>query len=195
MAKRFTQPGETVIGGLASDYLPRHSNIDTNTHVIPSMSYEHYTVHNGFHYFFTDKFVLASAAIKEYLLHTPETPAVHMHFVFDGSAITQFDIYEDSAFVGTTDNLHTTFNSNRLSSNVSGMKIYTSPTTDADEGTLIKTFKGGSAQGGSRQGETQNSAEELVLKKDAKYLVRYTSGTADNLCDIYLSWYELVAES
>ena len=34
MAKNFTELGETVIGGLASDDTPRHAYIDTATHAM-----------------------------------------------------------------------------------------------------------------------------------------------------------------
>jgi hypothetical protein len=199
MAKRFQtgKLGETTIGGVASDGTPRHSKIDTKTHVIPAMEYEHFTIHNDFHYFYTDKFELASAATKEFFLATPElSPVVHMKFVFEGSAITQFDVYEDTAKLPTTDSRATVFNSNRNSTDTAVLTIDTAiaSTTDSD-GVLIKTFKGGAAAQQSRQGETAKSDEEIVLKRDSAYLIRFTSGTADNLCDMTLLWYELVAES
>jgi hypothetical protein len=199
MAKRFQtgKLGETTIGGVARDNTPRHSKIDTSTHVIPAMEYEHYTIHNGFHYFYTDKFELASAATKEFFLSTPEiSPVVHMKFICQGSPITQFDLYEGPSKLPTTDSRATVFNSNRNSTDTAQLTIDTTLVSSTDsDGTLIKTYKGGAASQQSRQGEAAKSDEEIVLKRDSAYLIRFTSGTADNLCDMTLLWYELVAES
>ena len=192
MTKRFTRQGEVVIGGLDSNDVPKHAIID-RTGTMAAMEWEHYTIHQGFHYFYTDKFALAATTdTKEYFLTTPElTPTIHMKFQLEGSAITQFDIYEDSAKAATTDSAATLFNSNRNSTNTAALKIDTvvASSTDSD-GTLIKTYKGGAASNQARSGEAAKSDEEIILKNDAKYLVRYSTGSADNLCDLTLLWYE-----
>jgi len=198
MAKNFGLHGESVIGGLARNGKPRHSKIDTTTHVIPAMEYEHYTIHNGFHYFYTDRFNLAATSdTKEYFLSTPEiTPVVHMKFIFEGTAITQFDVYEGPAKLPTTDSAATVFNSNRNSTNTAELTIDTEVVSSTDsDGTLIRTYRGGAATQQSRQGEAAKSDEEIVLKRDSAYLIRFSTGTAGNLCDMTLLWYELTPES
>ena len=86
-------------------------------------------------------------------------------------------------------------NSNRNSTDTAQLKIQLSSSTDGADGTLIYKFKGGAATQQSRVGDRGQSDEELVLKKNAKYLLKFTSGTASNLCDLYLLWYELDAYS
>lgn len=34
------------------------------------------------------------------------------------------------------------------------------------------------------------ASNEVILKQNSKYLIRFTSGTADNLCNLLLEWYE-----
>jgi len=203
MTERFQagKSGETVIGGVARDGTARHYRIDTVTRTHPTIEYEHYTIHNSFHYFYTDKFEIGSAATKQYLIVTPThvagasfAPGCHLHFMAEGSAITQFDLYEDTTRTATTDAV-TTFNSNRNTTDTAQMKVYNEASTDGADGTLIYTFKGGSSSQQSRTGDTGQTSQELVLKKNAKYLARFTSGTAANLCDLHLMWYELDAYS
>ena len=197
MTNRFLggKSGEAVIGGIDSNGLPKHAIID-RTGTMAAMGYEHYTVHQSYHFFYTDKFEIDSAETRVYLITTPThvggaalAPGVHMHFHAEGSAITQFDIYEDTTRT-STDTISYGFNSNRNTTDTATLKIQTQSTTDGSDGTLIFTFKGGAASQQSRVGDSGVSAEEIILKKNAKYLARFTSGTAANLCDLYLLWYE-----
>ena len=200
--------GETAIGGIDRNSKAQHARIDTSTRALPTIEYEHYSIHNGFHFFYTDKFTLDAStdAIKEYLLVTPThvagaalAPGVHLHFEAEGSIITQFDIFEDTTRVpATTDaTALTTFNSNRNSTETAKMLIYSpvATTTDTADGTNLYTFKGGTSTNQSRTGDSSDSAQEIILKKNAKYLIRFTSSSAGNLCDLYLNWYELDAYS
>ena len=197
MSKRFEtgKLGETVIGGIDSGDNPKHAIID-RTGAMAAMEYEHYTVHQSYHFLYTDKFTLANAGVRAYLLTTPThvagaalAPAMHLHFKAEGSAITQFDFYEDTTRT-STDTVSYGFNSNRNSTDTATMSIQTQSTTDGADGTLIFTFKGGASSQRSRTGDTGVSAQEIILKKNAKYLARFTSATDNNLCDLYLLWYE-----
>ena len=195
MSKNFGKMGESVIGGIDYRNTPKHAIID-RTGAMAAMEYEHYTIHQGYHYFYTDKFELTATTdgsnIKEFFLSTPENyPRVHMKFIFEGSAITQFDLYEGTAKLPTTDSAATVFNSNRNSTDTASLTIDTvvASSTDSD-GTLIKTYKGGAASNQARSGEAAKSDEEIILKRDSAYLIRFTSFTAANLCDMTLLWYE-----
>jgi len=46
------------------------------------------------------------------------------------------------------------------------------------------------AQGSSRGDAAAQFNAEWVLKTNTKYLIRFTSGTAGNLCNLLLNWYE-----
>jgi len=197
--KRFEtgKLGETVIGGVDANDKPKHAIID-RTGAMAAMEYEHYTVHQSYHYFFTEAFSLANGVARTYLITTPThvagaafAPSMHVHFKAEGSAITQFDIYEDTLkSATTTDTALTPVNSNRNTTDTAEMKIGLAASTTDSDGTLIFTFKGGAAAQQSRTGDSGVSAEEIILKKNAKYLARFTSFTDANLCDFYLLWYE-----
>ena len=200
MGKNFTEIGEVVTGGIDANGNPLHNIIDEPTRSQVQVSHDVYTIHNESHFYYTDAFSIDDTGTKEYLLTTPThvggaslADAVHLHFIAEGSAITQFDLYEDTTHTGASTDLETVFNSHRDSSETAGLTVHTpvTSTTDTADGTQIYTFKGGSASQQSRAGDSGQTNEELVLKKNAKYLMRFTSGTDGNLCDLHLVWYEL----
>lgn len=196
MAKHFTQQGETTIGGVASDNLPRHAVINDKCHTMIAMDPCQNTILMGYHYFLYAKATLANAGVQEYLITTPDTTTwAHMSIDTSGSAITQFDIYEDSGFAGTTDNELTPYNSNRNSSSLATTRVFTTPTTDTDEGTLIRTFKGGSSSQQSRSATGSETERTLILKQNSNYLVRFTSASDNNFVNMDLYWAEFAHKS
>ena len=143
---------------------------------------------------YTDSVQLESGDSQDYLLITPDTTKwVHMLFDLDGSAITQFQLYEDCTYAST--DLQTPGNNNRNSTDTSDLFIYKASTTDGVDGTLINQYKGGSATNQSRGGTGSRNDEEIILKQDATYLLRLTSGTNANLCNVRLEWYEHTNET
>ena len=114
-----------------------------------------------------------------------------------GSAITEVWVYEGSA-VTSTDAI-TTFNNHRNSANTPGLAVYLGSTstvssTDA-AGTLIWHEKSGSATNQSRSSMETGNDEEIVLKQNTSYRIRYETGTASNLCHLKLEWYEHTSKS
>ena len=165
------------------------SLFDGVTNSIKIVEYEHHEIHAGSHYFYRDKNEIASGSTQDYIVYAPHS-SKHIHFVYtvDGSAITQFDLYEETDRLGTT--LQNTFNSDRNSSNTPGMKVYKGQSGGTTDGTLLKTYKGGAAAQQSRQGSMIRATEEIVLKENTKYLIRITSGTNNNLTNVLFTWYE-----
>ncbi len=163
--------------------------LDRSTYALMTIDNAHHEIHSGSHYFFQGKHEIASAGVIVYLITTPDTDK-YAHFVYtaDGSAITQIDLYEGADRTGTT--AQTIFNSDRNSANVSGLVIHLGISSGTTDGTLIKTYKGGSASALSRVGPTTRGESELILKRNTKYLLRFTSGTNNNLCNVKFEWYE-----
>ena len=127
--------------------------------------------------------------MQEYVISTPNTTAwAHMIFKATGSAITQVDIYETCTRTGTTD--VATFNSNRNDTDSATVIVYVGASTDGSDGTLIYTMKSGGSSAQSRQSMESRQDEEIILKQNTKYLIRFTSGTNNNLCNLKLEWYE-----
>jgi hypothetical protein len=181
---------DITIKGLVGTNEPRELRADLSTHTLQTIDYTHHEIHAGSHFYYTDKNEIASAGTQLWVISTTamDGDEAHMLFAFDGSAITQFDIYEDTTRTGTTD--VATFNSNRNSTSTADLIVYKGASTDGADGTLVWTYKGGAASAQSKAGATSRSDGEKILKDAAKYLIRYTSGTNNNLTNLILNWYE-----
>jgi hypothetical protein len=189
MPKYFTQPGETVIGGLDSNDTPKHAKIDSATHTMQSIDYAHHEIHAGSHFMYSDSVELDTGILQDYLIVTPDTTAwAHMLLDLDASATAKFDLYEDSTHTST--DAQTVFNNNRNSTDTAGVTIYKATTTDAADGSLLMTFKGGSATNQSKSPTSARNDTEIILKQDSTYMVRLTSFADNNLCNLRLEWYE-----
>ena len=163
--------------------------LDQITRALNVIDYAHHEIHAGSHYLYADAITLGAAGTQDYLITIPNTTKwPHMLFILDGSAITQFDLYEGADRNGTT--LQTIGNSNRNSANIAGVTLHKGTSGGSTDGIKIHTYKGGSATNQSRSGAGTRNDEELILKQNTKYLLRVTSGTASNLINVHLSWYE-----
>ncbi len=182
------------IKGATGDTTYQVPRIDPATHTLQTIDYEHHEIHSGSHFFYTDKVTLASAATQDYLITTPNTTKwAHCIFMVTGSAITQIDLYEASDKNGTT--LQTVFNSDRNSATTATTTIHKGISGGSTDGTLIWTRKSGSAAGASRTGMEASHQGEKILKQNTKYILRITSGTADNLTNVQIDWYEHINKS
>jgi len=194
MAKHFNSGngGETVLGALASDSTPRHAKLDTSTHTIQTIDYAHHEVHAGSHYYLTYPFTLAATTdTQDFIIDTPNTTKwAHMIWDLGGSAITEVWVYEGTT-VTSTDAI-TTFNNNRNSTETADVVIYNAGAivSSTDDGTLIWHSKSGASSQQSRQSMKAGNAEEIILKQNSNYRVHYETGTATNLCNLKLEWYE-----
>lgn len=170
-------------------YPGKSDPIDSVSRALIVVDFEHHELHDGDHFFYTDKVTLGSAATQVYLITTPNNGKwCHLIFAATGSAITQVDLYEGADRTGTTG--QTLFNSNRNSANAATMTVHKGISAGTTDGTLLWTMNSGSAQGSSRAGMASNRSNEIILKANTKYLLRITSGTADNLTNLQLEWYE-----
>jgi hypothetical protein len=178
-----------LFGYKSSDGTFQPVRLDSATNSIQTVDYEHHEIHAGSHYFYTDSIELDSAATQVYLFTTPDTTKwIHLTYVATGSAITHVQFYEGADRTGTT--LQTVFNNNRNSLNTAGMTVHKDISAGTTDGTLIEQLKSGSSSVQSRSATTAERSNELILKQNTKYLLKFTSGTNDNLCNLQLSWYE-----
>lgn len=163
--------------------------MDGVTEALSIIDYVHHEIHAGSNFFYTDSVTLASAGTQDYLITTPNTKKwAHLIFQATGSAITQVQIYEGADRVGST--LQTVFNSNRNITTDATTTVHKGQSGGTTDGALIWQRKSGAAQGASRTGAESSHSGEIVLKQNTKYLLRFTSGTADNLTNLNLEWYE-----
>ena len=167
---------------------------DNSTYVLEVIDYAHHEVHAGSHFMYTDAVTLASAGTQDYLITTPNTTTwAHMTFALDGSAITQWQLYEGADKDGTTP--QTVGNNNRNSATAATTTVHKGTSGGTTDGTLLWLYKGGSATQQSRSGTDSGNTQEIILKQNTKYILRVTSGTADNLTNVKLEWYEHVSKT
>ena len=172
-----------------SDTKAGQPRLDSSTHARTSIDYSHHEIHDGWHFMYTDSVELGVGGVQNYLITVPNTTRwPHMLFSLDGSAITQFELYEGADRVGST--LQTVGNSNRNSLNAAGTTIHKGYAGGATDGTLIHIYKGVSATNQSRGPADARGEGEIILKQNTKYILRVTSFTAANLTNVQLSWYE-----
>jgi len=167
----------------------QNARMDSSTRTFQIIDYAHHEIHAGSHFMYTDAVELASAATQDYLITTPDTTKwAHILFDMDGSAITQWQLYEGSDKDGTT--LQTVGNSNRNSLTAATTTIHKGTSGGTTDGVLMHVYKGGSASAQSKGPATSRNDEEIILKQDTKYILRVTSGTNANLTNLRIEFYE-----
>lgn len=178
-----------VFGYISESGAFQPARLDKVTNSLMIVDYEHHEIHSGDHYFYSDSVELGSAATQVYMFTTPNTTK-WCHFIFSatGSAITQIQLYEGADRTGTT--LQTVFNNNRNSLNTAGMTVHKGTSGGTTDGTLIFQMKSGSSAGASRSPSVSERGNEVILKQNTKYILIITSGTASNLTNLQLEWYE-----
>jgi hypothetical protein len=170
---------------------------DATTQVLLIEDFEHNEIHAGDHYYFTDAHTInaASSDAIDYMFVVPNTTKwPHITFDADGTQITSFGLYENcvqSTSDGWTQ--ETVFNNNRNSGNTAGMQIWSKngdsdPTSDF--GTLIWEYSSGLSTNQSKIPVVQRSGREKILRQGIKYIFRILSGSAGNLVNFIIRWYE-----
>ena len=164
-------------------------SIDGSTGNFTVISREHHEIHEGSAFRYFDSVTLNSSDTIVYLITTPNTTKwSHMTLVIDGTAITSFDIYEGSDKTGT--DIQTVFNANRNSTTSATTTVHKNVSGGTTDGTLFMKYASGTASNQSRGSSSAEFNSEWILKQNTKYLIRITSGTIGNLCNIMLNWYE-----
>lgn len=162
---------------------------ETFSQAVPTIPSEHKYLHAGEVFRYWDATTLGSGVSQDYLFTTPNTtPYAHMLLHIDGTAVTSFYLFEDSDRTGTTP--QTIFNANRNSATASIMTLHKGTSGGTTDGTQLIGYASGTSQGSSKSPASLDYSSEWVLKKNSKYVIRITSGTAGNLCNLMLEWYE-----
>ena len=162
---------------------------DTGTHSLVIVPHEHHEVHGGNAFRYADAITLASGATQDYVLTVPDTTKwPHFQFRVDGTAITTIEVFRATDRAGTT--LQSTFNADENSITTAGMTIHKGSSGGTTDGTSIYKYSSGTSSGSSKMDGISAYSSERVLKQNTKYIIRITSGTADNKCNLHCEWYE-----
>lgn len=169
----------------------RKISIDASTRAIKGIDYAHSEVHSGNHYFMEGYATMASAAVLNVRLDTPDTATwSHLTWSISSSGILTTELYEDANFAVDTGVTVTPRNNNRNSANTSGLEIRSGVSNPASDGTLISQAKWGASGKFAASGGGDSRQGELVLKQGTSYYRKFTSGAADNIVQFRASWYE-----
>lgn len=162
---------------------------DGLTKALQTIDYVHHEIHAGSHFFYADHNSVDSGASVDFLITTPNTAKeAHIIFIVDGTAITQFYLYEGSDKNGVA--AQTVFNSDRNSLTANTTTVHKGLAGGTTDGTLLWTNRSGYAAGATRIGAESRNDEEIILKQNTKYILRAASGTNGNLINIKMDFYE-----
>lgn len=161
---------------------------DEMSRITKSIDAEHASIHNGWHFNYSDyQLNNSSGSIIRFTFTTP-TNGKLAHFVFMATASlgATLELFEGATGItgGTT---ITPRNNDRNSLSTSDMTILKDPTV-TDEGTRGQGF----LLGGNRQSGQVSRDNEYILKSNTTYLLKITSLSNSNDISWDGEWYEYV---
>lgn len=201
MAKYRTQPGSEVISGVGNDDELYYYKIVKENRAMLTIVPHLAATFAGKQYFYSEAFTLAETTdTRDYLFVTPNLATKQAHFQIhaEGSAITVFDIWEDSELAVTTDySILTTYNSDRSSTDSATVTLYLAPAGIAttDSGTLLIEELSGTATQQSRSPSDVGYGNELFLDYDTKYRIHFETESTGNRCNMLIQWHEHTNEN
>lgn len=156
-----------------------------------SIDYPHHEIHSGNHFYICGFETEATDGEINFAVTTPDTTKeLHMLFFTEGTARTEFYVYEGAAVTGGT--ATTSLNNNRNSTNVSVATIVKDPTINT-AGTLIfsqsKGLEGATPSKADNEGLIKRE-NEIILKRNTTYVFKIISKADDNIISYCGEWYE-----
>lgn len=168
------------------------ASIDSSTHSLQTITYEHHELHSGSHYFHNDVHDLAINNVLDYTFTTPDTTEqAHILLTFSTESETQYHLYEGATIITPgTANGH---NSNRNSTNTPTMtvrEISNSSLTNANADTDVSgaTTLWSGIVGAGKDGGSNNRSNEIILKRNTTYCLRLVASSAGYI-NVDFQWY------
>ena len=189
MEDKFGLVTNAILNGRISNTAIRPLRIDSSTHSIQTISYEHHEIHSGSSFTASYQVEAANGANADILIVTPDsTKEAHFFYEVDVEAEAQLYIYEAPTATAAANPI-VAYNRNRTGTPDAATVVLTHTPTSITEGTTVirsHHFGAGKSFGGG-----ERSSHEFVLKLNTKYLFRLTNlTTGDNWFNIILNWYE-----
>jgi len=175
----------------SSDSSFQPARLDKATNTIQTIDYAHHEIHAGSHFFYTDyDSDVDTASPKYYRITTPDTEKWgHMIFVLYSEGVGTWQLFENPT-VNAAGTAATVFNSNRNSATTATIVVAYDPTSTAD-GTLLKTWRTGSGTTApTRIGSENRSDNEIILKQNEDYFLKFTPDSDNSKTKVELEWYE-----
>lgn len=188
-----------TIWGLISDSVARAVRIDSSTHAMETISYEHHEIHGGDHYFVVAYADLAINHVLDFQWTIPNTTKwIHWTWEISTESETLWQIYEGATITNPLAVAVTPRNSNRNSANTSGttMKYEDQANlaaANADTSVVGATLIMSGISGAGRDAGHALRAHEVMLKQNTVYCLRATA-TAAGYVNFSMQWYEHTAK-
>lgn len=182
---------KTSMYGKTGDTTFQVPRLDTSTHSIQTIEYEHHEIHAGSHFFYYDyDNDVDTAAPKYYRITTPNTTKwSHIQFILSSEGAGTWQLFENPTInaAGTT---ATVFNNDRNSLTAATLVVAFDATTTSD-GTQIKVWRTGSGTTApSRVGTESRSSVEVILKQSEDYVLKFTPDADNCKTKVEMLWYE-----
>jgi len=173
--------------GKTGDSTYQVPRIDTITHALTTISYEHHEIHDGDTFHVTDVIAMSNGQVVDYLVTTPDTTRwAHFGYEIDplDAGIT-LGIFEDAIRTGTT--ALVAYNRNRNSAVTATTTMHRGHSGGSTDGTQIVTRRSGTKSIGASTGDSS----ERIMKQNSKYIIRVTNlSTTTNNVSLRFFWYE-----
>lgn len=165
--------------------------IDTSTRSLQTIDYAHHEIHSGSHYYIEGFTELDENGEFLVQMRTPSTTKwVHFLFEIQSNGILESYLIEDAAGGMAGGVVITPLNSNRNSSNKSGVSLWGGVVGNPTSGITISQIKVGGTGFKANIGGSQDRSHELILKSGTTYFRRFKSGSDVNFISFSASWYE-----
>lgn len=181
--------------GKISDTVTRAVRIDSATHAMETIEYEHHEIHGGSHYFVVGYADLANAHVLDFQWTIPDTTKwIHWTWQIDTESGLLWQVYEGAVITNPLAAAITPRNSDRNSANTSSTTMRyedqanlaaANADTNVGGATLIES---GISGAGKDAGHAIRS-HEIILKQNTVYCLRATANAAGYI-NFSMQWYE-----
>ena len=156
-----------------------------------SIDYPHHEIHSGDHYFFNhcddDVDILGPKYLR---ITTPNTTKwAHLLCHLYSSGAGKWEFYENPT-INAAGTAGTIYNNNRNSTKTSAMVCYYDTTTTSDGTLLWSERTGADGIGGSQSGSGISREEEIILKQNEDYVLKFTPDADNAKVCVTFKWYE-----
>ena len=181
--------------GIAVDPDGNVLTVDENTRAVATIEYPHHEIHEGNHFHYSEVEDLPVNNVLDIQITTPNTTEwAHMTVEFEVESETEWWVYENVT-INVAGAAITEINDNRNSAhaNTTELAIITNiniANANADTAIVGATLLfHGIAGAGKKIGGQGSSRQELILKQDEDYTLRFEATVAGYIAPL-IRWYE-----
>ena len=183
--------GNLFTSSIIRDEYGRYVKTDYSTGAMQVIDYQHHEIHAGSHFFCSiyDSDV-DTAAPKYFRITTPNTTNWgHLLLNFTSSGAGLWEFFENPT-INAAGTSKTIYNSNRNSANTATLTVFEDTTTTSDGTKLWSDLTGANGVGGSRTTGNSSRDNEIVLKQNEDYILKFTPDADNAKVVIDIEFYE-----